>query len=66
MSLTLSTPAPIEHGDRFGKLFVLKRCEKGKNRGGYRYRVRCECKRIFFAKGSKLRNGEARECGKCA
>lgn len=51
-------------GKVFGNLTILSRCEKGKNRGGYRYRCGCSCGRVLFVKGSKLKKGEAKDCGR--
>lgn len=56
----------IVPGARFGKLTVRKRCADGKTPRGPKFRVRCDCHRTFFVKGSKLRNGEVTCCESCA
>lgn len=62
--LTFSAPAPIERGDKFGALVVVRESRSKRNQGP-RYRCKCACGRRTFVKGSKLRKGEQTSCGKC-
>lgn len=59
-------PFTIAPGDRFGKLTVRKRCEDGKTHRGPKFRVRCDCHRTFFVKGSHLRKMKVTSCDNCA
>ncbi len=61
----------LEHGERFGKLTVLKRATNAKGRGGHvgnaRYRCGCECGYSgLIVRGTDLRSGKVWACVKCA
>lgn len=51
-------------GDRYEHLVVIGEAEKESN-GQLRYKCRCDCGNIIITRGTRLRNGEKRSCGKC-
>lgn len=51
----------IEHGDRFGKLTVLREVAASR---GQRFEVGCVCGGRFKVRVSKLRKGEVTSCGR--
>lgn len=51
-------------GDRYEHLVVIGEAEKEPN-GQLRYRCKCDCGNVITARGTRLRNGEKRSCGKC-
>lgn len=55
----------FSHGERYGRLTVLRRAES-KRKQGPRYQCGCVCGKRVFVKGSKLRKGITTSCGKCA
>ena len=52
------------HGERYGNLTVLRRCESKRKRGP-RYECGCACGKIVRVKGSKLRKMEVTSCLSC-
>ena len=51
-------------GDRYGHLVVIGEAEKESN-GQLRYKCQCDCGNIIITRGTRLRNGEKKSCGKC-
>ena len=51
-------------GDRYGHLVVIGEAEKELN-GQLRYKCQCDCGNIIITRGTRLRNGEKKSCGKC-
>ena len=49
-------------GQRFGKLFVLKRIEND-DRGNTRWECRCDCGNILRIRGGALTTGNTKSCG---
>ena len=51
-------------GDRYGHLVVIGEAEKESN-WQLRYKCQCDCGNIIITRGTRLRNGEKKSCGKC-
>lgn len=51
-------PIVLEHGERYGKLTVLRK-------RGRRYSVGCECGFRFLISAKKLMSGKVTACTKC-
>jgi hypothetical protein len=55
----------LEHGERFGKLTVLRKVGRGDDRGA-KYACGCACGfKPFFAKPSHLMSGRVKSCRRC-
>ncbi len=52
-------PITLEHGERYGKLIVLRQRDN-------RYSVGCECGFRFLVTARKLMSGEVKACGRCS
>lgn len=50
-------------GQVFGRLTVLNRDEKDKNKSGYKYLCKCECGNISSVRGDGLKRGSVKSCG---
>jgi hypothetical protein len=59
----IAVPVTIEHGERFGKLTVLRRLE---TKRGIRYRCGCVCgyQRVMV-RAAQLMKGSVSACLKC-
>lgn len=59
-------PVELEHGERYGKLTVLKKAESKKKRGP-KYVCGCACGYApVFVKARHLMSGRVTSCLKCA
>ena len=55
-----------EKGKRYGHVVVLEITDKrDKCNGSVIWKCKCDCGRIFYPRGSNLRNGNTRSCGRC-
>ena len=52
-------PVTLDHGERYGKLIVLRKRDN-------RYSVGCTCGRRILVTARKLMKGETKSCGKCS
>lgn len=61
----MTSAAELQHGERFGKLTVLRRVKK--NRSGQRYKCGCVCgSKDTVASATALMKGRVTSCRACA
>ena len=53
-------------GLRFNKWTVLEYSHKNERSGNWYYLCQCDCGALSQVKGSSLRNGNSKQCKKCA
>ena len=51
-----------ETGNKYGRLFVIKRVENN-HRGDAQWECECDCGNVIVTKGISLRSGHTKSCG---
>lgn len=59
----MSAAVELQHGERFGRLTVLRKVKAGR---GFRYSCGCDCGKRCAPNATQLMKGRVKECWKCA